>query len=482
LSITLPAPDFPPGPRSALIVTTSVYGDSRLRSLRAPAKDAVELAAVLGDPAVGRFAITSLADNDCRALQLNIDDFLRAKKPEETIVVYFSCHGVLTAQRRLYFAASDTQSDRLASTGIDSRWLLERLDECRARQQVVILDCCFAGAFARSKGPEDVGLEQQFGELADSGRGRVVLTASRETEFSFEGMTVLAGRPAGSVFTSALLDGLRTGAADLDRDGFVSASEAYAHAYKLMRNAGEAQTPQRWLFGGEGQEVMLTRSPRGITIEPEPPHEEIKAGLESRFPQVRIGAVEALAAWLPDPNPARAATARMILQEIAEQDVPGVARIARSHLEKHPEGRTTDGTRRASGPHPAYADQDVVAPARQQNEPQTARLQPEQRVTQISPLSVAAAESNTLQPARRTNITISNAYHYRPRWLSSTAPLTTKLGVSGFFVGCCFLPFSPHWPAIIVLVISIVIPVSRYLILDRSQRRRLRAIRARQRY
>jgi len=49
----------------------------------------------------------------------------------------------------------------------------------------------------------------------------VVLTASTATEYSFEGDPTEAVTPAGSVFTAALVEGLRTGAADTDRDGWV---------------------------------------------------------------------------------------------------------------------------------------------------------------------------------------------------------------------------------------------------------------------
>ena len=49
---------------------------------------------------------------------------------------------------------------------------------------MVILDCCFSGAFARgAKGDDDLGLGER---LVGEGRGRVVLTASRGTEYSFE--------------------------------------------------------------------------------------------------------------------------------------------------------------------------------------------------------------------------------------------------------------------------------------------------------
>ena len=82
-------------------------------------------------------------------------------------VVYLSCHGVLDRRNRLYFAAADTFKTRLSATGISSAWLLEQLEECRARHQVVILDCCFSGAFAHgSKGDADRDLERRRARTA----------------------------------------------------------------------------------------------------------------------------------------------------------------------------------------------------------------------------------------------------------------------------------------------------------------------------
>jgi hypothetical protein len=112
---------------------------------------------------------------------------------------------------------------------------------------VLIVDCFFSGAFARgSKGEAD--LEQR---LAGQGRGRAVLTASRAGEYSFEG-DPLPGRAApGSVFTAALIEGIVTGAADADRDGYITLDEAYTYAFEHVReNSG--QTPQRWLYGLRG--------------------------------------------------------------------------------------------------------------------------------------------------------------------------------------------------------------------------------------
>ena len=252
------APDLPEGPRSALVIATTSYQDLELRQLRAPARDADDLAAVLGDPDVGAFTVTRVIDQDERQLRREIDVFLSGRSVSDLVVVYLSCHGVLDRRGRLYFAAVDTLKTQLASTGISSAWLLDQLDDCRARRQVLILDCCFSGAFAHgSKGGADLDLERR---LAGHGRGRAVLTASRSGEYSFEGQALVGAAVAGSVFTTGLVEGLRTGAADLGGDGHISLDEAYDYAYRYVQSRSASQTPQRWLYGGEGA-IVLARSP-----------------------------------------------------------------------------------------------------------------------------------------------------------------------------------------------------------------------------
>lgn len=257
MSGTLPAPELAAERRSALVIATGVYADEQLARLRSPARDAEDLAAVLGDPAVGAFEVTVLADRPAHEVRLGVQDFLAGHRAGDLLVVYLSCHGVLDARNQLYFAATDTRKTYLAATGIESQWLLDRLDECKARRQVLILDCCFSGAFAAgAKGGDDLDLQQH---VVGHGRGRVVLTASRARENSFEGHALPGAAIAGSVFTAGLVEGLRTGGADGDRDGLVSVEDAYDYAYTYVQARGAAQTPQRWAYGAEGR-IWLARN------------------------------------------------------------------------------------------------------------------------------------------------------------------------------------------------------------------------------
>ncbi|MEO3812116.1 caspase family protein [Sphaerisporangium sp. B11E5] len=261
-----PPPDPFGGPRLALIVATMSHDDPALRRLRAPGRDAAALAEVLADPGVGGFAVTPVIDRPTWEIRLAVQDFLHDRSPRDLILVYLSCHGLLDAYRRLYFAATDTRKDRLAATAVESVWLMDLMEHCRARRQILVLDACFSGAFARGAKAATGALDLRHRFLGE-GRGRVVLTASTATEYSFEGEP---RAEAGSVFTGALVEGLRTGAADLDGDGLVTVDEAYHYAFDQVQASGSPQTPQRWLYGAEGH-IVLARSPAGPRPQKAPP-------------------------------------------------------------------------------------------------------------------------------------------------------------------------------------------------------------------
>ncbi|GIF51892.1 hypothetical protein Afe04nite_64310 [Asanoa ferruginea] len=242
------------------MVATSDYQDTELRRLRAPAQDAAELVEVLGDATIGGFTVTPVLDGTKRDVEIALETFLTACRPDDFALVYLSCHGLLDARGQLWFAAGDTFKNLLGATAVEAQWLQKRLENCRATRQIVLLDCCFSGAYVKGgKGAADVGVETLHG----GGRGHVVLTASRATEYSYEGEPVDGGALAGSVFTTALVHGLRTGEADLDNDGVITTDEAYDYVNGYLRAVGANQTPTHTVVGGVGR-IQLARSPVGV--------------------------------------------------------------------------------------------------------------------------------------------------------------------------------------------------------------------------
>src|SRR5262249_35584906 len=121
------------------------------------------LGEVLSDPRVGGFDVQVLADAASGEVQEGIEDFCTDRHPNDQLLIYLSCHGVLDSFGRLYYTATNTRRQRLAATAIAAAWLNERLEDCRARRQILILDCCHSGAFARgAKGDSGLALKQRF--------------------------------------------------------------------------------------------------------------------------------------------------------------------------------------------------------------------------------------------------------------------------------------------------------------------------------
>ena len=71
-----------------------------------------------------------------------------------------------------------------------------------------------------------------------------------------------------------------------------------------------------------------------------------------------------------------------------------------------------------------------------------------------------------------------------PRWVQMDGVIMTpsmKVGIAGIVLGLILLAVLPWWAAVGIIIIAAAIPVGGYMALDKSQRRRLRAIRERQR-
>ncbi len=324
------------GRRLALVVATATYADPTLAKLRAPGRDATDLAAVLEDAAVGGFEVEMVLDAPAESMRRRIAQFCGQTGPNDLALVYLSCHGVLDDRGRLYYATGDTDRGLLSATGVSAAWLNEQLEDCRCRRQILVLDCCHSGAFAKgAKGESDLALRERF-----EGRGRIVLTGSRGTEYSFEHEGVV-GDSVSSVFTSALVEGLRSGEADRDGDGMITVSELYDYAYEAVRAKEARQTPTLWSYGAEG-DLLVAHSPRGAIVEPAPLPEDLLILLESARSRVREGAVAELADLLAGADAGRALTARAELERIATEDIPSVAAAARAALDGAPDPAETN--------------------------------------------------------------------------------------------------------------------------------------------
>jgi caspase domain-containing protein/FG-GAP repeat protein len=266
------APDEPTaGRRRALLVATATYSDPGLAALRAPTGDVAALAGVLGDDRIGAFDVRELIDEATDDLRKEIEAFFDAGRPQDLLLLYVSGHGVLSQSRRFYIATRTTSLQLLRSTAIEDSFVNDVMQASRARSIVLVLDCCHSGAFGRGLVPKSgtsVDVEHRF-----EGRGRVTLSASTELEYAFEeadpsGVNELDPAAPGSLFTRSVVEGLRTGDADVDEDGRVTVDDLYDYVCRRVRERSVHQTPG--MAGDVRGQILLARSPRPPRAATEP--------------------------------------------------------------------------------------------------------------------------------------------------------------------------------------------------------------------
>jgi hypothetical protein len=241
----------------ALLIGNSTYpaDEHNLQTLKGPVKDIAALNHALIDSDTGLFAdvdVTLLPEaTAARAIRALGRLFVTASR-DDVLLVYFSGHGKLDQTGRLHLCMQDTESTDLLSTAVSSARINEFADASRARNVVIVLDCCHAGAFRGADLGQAVG-----------GPGRYVLTSCRGTQLANDA-TIENGT---SYFTQHLIDGLLGAAADHDGDGYLTFSDLYTYVDRQLREAGK-QIPQRRV-DGDGDVPLATR-PRPAPEVPAP--------------------------------------------------------------------------------------------------------------------------------------------------------------------------------------------------------------------
>jgi uncharacterized caspase-like protein len=227
----------------ALLIGVGSYRSSDLQDLLAAPRDVEAMQRVLVDPAIGGFAVEDvqvLENPGVQNIREAIERLFADRQRDDLLLLYFSGHGVVDEAGRFHLTAADTDQRLLSSTAISAIFvheLMEKQGKDRSQRQVVILDSCFSGAFAKgmaAKG-DGVNLLPQLG-----GKGRAVMTSSKGTEYSFEQKGAEL-----SIYTQYVVEGLRTGIADRDEDGWISVKELHEFAKTKVQEMAPAMQPEK---------------------------------------------------------------------------------------------------------------------------------------------------------------------------------------------------------------------------------------------
>jgi hypothetical protein len=245
----------------ALLIGVSEY-ESGLNPLPAAVKDVVAMQQLLQHPEIGGFAQTDvrlLQNPNRQTMEEAIENLFAGRQRNDLVLLFFSGHGIKDDTGRLYLATRNTgknlQGELIRSSAVSSSFVHESMSRSRAKRQIAILDSCFSGAFAEGLSAKDDGtvdIRKQLG-----GEGRAVLTSSSSIQYSFE----QEGEEL-SLYTRFLVEGIKTGAADRDEDGFIAIGELHEYASQKVQEVKPEVRPEIYP-GKEGYAIRLAKVPLG---------------------------------------------------------------------------------------------------------------------------------------------------------------------------------------------------------------------------
>ena len=236
----------------ALLIGVSEYGEG-IPSLSAPLNDVAAMQQVLENPEMAGFdEVEPLINPDPIAMQLAVQQIFDNRHKDDLVLLFFSGHGITDDNNRLYLAAKGTSKDVYQATSVPATFIHNRSLESYAKRQVIILDCCYSGAFAEGWQSKSVGLDLKK-ELG--AEGRIVLTSSTATQTSFqqEGEKL-------SLYTQYIVEGMETGAADREGNGKIYAHELHNYAKAKVQEVKPKQKPDI-ITDKEGFGIILSQAP-----------------------------------------------------------------------------------------------------------------------------------------------------------------------------------------------------------------------------
>jgi len=243
----------------ALLIEVSEY-DAGLPPLPGAQRDVGAMERVLQNPQRGNFDDVGLLSNPSPTeMQLAIETlFLENRHKDDLVLLYISSHGVRDDDACLHLVTRTTQLRQsgqiFTATAVPASFIQSCMSRSRSRRQVLILDCCFSGAFA--EGMQAKSLEQPLSiQKQLGGEGRAVLTSSTATQVSY-------AEEDASIYTRYLVEGIETGAADLNKDGAITIDELHQYAKRRTQEAAPAMKPEIFAIR-EGYTIQLAKAPQG---------------------------------------------------------------------------------------------------------------------------------------------------------------------------------------------------------------------------
>jgi hypothetical protein len=219
------------GNKKALVIAVSQYNSSSLKPIKFCENDGQEMYKVLKKVGYEIPDNCILIGNvESQRLKKAIYNFFtnQDNKPDDTLVFYYSGHGVPDKWGAIFLAPSDIDSDNPFMTGFSFVDLTNSMLACNSLRVVTILDSCYSGSLELSKGLDSKSGEEAATRIANKiveekadklkqGVGRCLLASSQGYEEAFDRM-----EKDHSIFTYYLIEALKGHKNAVDEEGNVT--------------------------------------------------------------------------------------------------------------------------------------------------------------------------------------------------------------------------------------------------------------------
>jgi tetratricopeptide (TPR) repeat protein len=208
-------------------------------------------------------------------------------KAEDTLLFYYSGHGIPDVDGDIYLASSEIDPDAPYRKGFSFNELTKMIQRSVSIRIVTVLDCCYSGAAKLSKGHEEDAARlgtaaiDSKANVLEQGEGKYLLAASQAAQ---EAYALKEGE--NSIFTYYLLEGLRGNEKSVDTDGNITPYSLGNYVYRAILNLPARKRPkQKPITKVEASgNIILAHYPQLAKIKPDleqDPNDLIQDAVES---------------------------------------------------------------------------------------------------------------------------------------------------------------------------------------------------------